>query len=136
MGIVVGGPADREGTLKLNDRVVAVDTLNTGKPEDMIDIMFMKIDKVVDYIRGKEGTSVALKVEPAGGAPGETKIVVIQRGKVEMKDEQASGEVIEMKDREGRNPPFGRASPCLRFTRISKKGKCAVRLTWRESSSA
>lgn len=97
MGIVLGGPADREGTLKLNDRVVAVDALNTGKPEDMIDVMFMKIDKVVDYIRGKEGSSVGLKVEPAGGAPGETKIVVIQRGKVEMKDEQASGEVIEMK---------------------------------------
>lgn len=101
MGIVVGGPADREGTLKLNDRVVAVDTLNTGKPEDMTDIMFMKIDKVVDYIRGKEGSSVALKVEPAGGAPGETKIVVIQRGKVEMKDEQASGEVIDTKDEKG-----------------------------------
>jgi carboxyl-terminal processing protease len=98
MGIVIGGPADREGSLKLNDRVVAVDTLNTGKPYDMIDIMFMKIDKVVDLIRGKEGTSVALKVEPAGGAPGETKIVVIQRGKVEMKDEQASGELIEIKD--------------------------------------
>lgn len=96
-GIVVGGPADREGTLKLNDRVVAVDTMNTGKPEDMTDIMFMKIDKVVDYIRGKEDTSVALKVEPAGGAPGETKIVVIPRGKVEMKDEQASAQVIEMK---------------------------------------
>lgn len=101
MGIVVGGPADREGTLKLNDRVVAVDTLNTKNPEDMTDIMFMKIDKVVDLIRGKEGTLVALKVEPAGGAPGETKIVVIQRGKVEMKDEQASGEVIEMKTEKG-----------------------------------
>ncbi|MEI6819927.1 MAG: tail-specific protease, partial [Verrucomicrobiota bacterium] len=48
MGIVVGGPADRDGKLKLNDRVVGVDVLNTGKPEDMIDIMFMKIDKVVD----------------------------------------------------------------------------------------
>ncbi|MEY3898484.1 MAG: hypothetical protein RLZZ214_4006 [Verrucomicrobiota bacterium] len=96
-GIVVGGPADREGTLKLNDRIVAVDTLNTGKPEDMVDIMFMKIDKVVDYIRGKEDSTVALKVEPAGGPPGETKIVVIQRGKVEMKDEQASAQVIEMK---------------------------------------
>jgi carboxyl-terminal processing protease len=101
MGIVVGGPADRESTLKLNDRVVAVDSLNTGKAEDMIDIMFMKIDKVVDYIRGKEGTSVALKIEPAGGAPGETKIVVIERGKVELKDEQASGEVIEMKSDQG-----------------------------------
>ncbi len=80
-------PADREGDLKLNDRVVGVDTLNTGNPEDMVDIMFMKIDKVVDYIRGQEGTSVALKVEPAGGPAGETKIVVIARGKVEMKDE-------------------------------------------------
>ncbi len=100
-GIVVGGPADREGTLKLNDRVVAVDTLNTRKSEDMIDIMFMKIDKVVDYIRGKEDSYVALKVEPAGGPPGETKIVVIKRGKVEMKDEQASAQVIEMKSEKG-----------------------------------
>ena len=107
MGIVVGGPADREGTLKLNDRVVAVDSLNTGKSEDMVDIMFMKIDKVVDYIRGKEGTSVALKVEPAGGAPGETKMVVIKREKVEIKDEQASGDVIEMKDRKGQPHRIG-----------------------------
>lgn len=101
MGIVVGGPADREGTLKLNDRVVAVDTLNTGNPADMVDVMFMKIDKVVDFIRGKEGSSVALKVEPAGGPPGETKIIVIQRGKVEMKDEQASGELIQLKTEKG-----------------------------------
>ncbi|MBK1881595.1 carboxy terminal-processing peptidase [Luteolibacter pohnpeiensis] len=107
MGIVVGGPADREGSLKLNDRVVAVDSLNTGKPEDMIDIMFMKIDKVVEYIRGKEGTSVALKVEPAGGAPGETKIIVIKREKVEIKDEQASGDVIEMKNSKGQPHRIG-----------------------------
>ena len=107
MGIVVGGPADREGTLKLNDRVIAVDMMNTGKAEEMVDIMFMKIDKVVDYIRGKEGTTVALKVEPAGGAPGETKIVRIQRGKVEMKDEQASGDVIETKTEKGETRRLG-----------------------------
>lgn len=101
MGIVIGGPADREGTLKLNDRVVAVDMLNSGKPGDMTDIMFMKIDKVVDMIRGKEGSKVALKVEPAGGPAGETRIVVIERGKVEMKDEQASGELVEMKTSKG-----------------------------------
>ncbi len=107
MGIVVGGPADREGTLKLNDRVIAVDMMNSGKAEEMVDIMFMKIDKVVDYIRGKEGTTVALKVEPAGGTPGETKIVKIQRGKVEMKDEQASGDVIEMKTEKGETRRLG-----------------------------
>lgn len=107
MGIVVGGPADREGTLKLNDRVVAVNSLNTGKADEMVDIMFMKIDKVVDYIRGKEGSSVALKIEPAGGPPGETKIVVIQRDKVEMKDEQASGDLIEMKSERGATHRLG-----------------------------
>jgi carboxyl-terminal processing protease len=106
-GIVVGGPADREGTLKLNDRVVGVDSLNTGKSEDMTDIMFMKIDKVVDFIRGKEDSEVALKVEPAGGTPGETKIVVIKRGKVEMKDEQASGQVIDMKSEKGESRRLG-----------------------------
>jgi carboxyl-terminal processing protease len=107
MGIVVGGPADQEGSLKLNDRVMAVDTLHSGKAEDMTDIMFMKIDKVVDLIRGKEGTPVALKVEPAGGPPGETRLVVIQRGKVELKDEQASGEVIEMKTSKGASRRLG-----------------------------
>ncbi len=106
-GIVVGGPADKEGQLKLNDRVVAVDTVNAGVADGMTDIMFMKIDKVVDLIRGKEGTSVALKVEPSGGAPGETKIIVIERDKVELKDEQASGELIEMKDENGEARTIG-----------------------------
>ncbi|WP_411825741.1 carboxy terminal-processing peptidase [Luteolibacter sp. AS25] len=106
-GIVVGGPADKGGQLKLNDRVVAVDTLNSGSSEGMTDIMFMKIDKVVDLIRGKQGTSVALKVEPSGGAPGETKIIVIGREKVELKDEQANGELIELKDDEGKTRRIG-----------------------------
>ncbi len=100
-GIVVGGPADKQGTLKLNDRVVAVDSSNSETAEGMIDIMFMPIDKVVELIRGKEGSSVALKIEPAGGAPGETSILVIKREKVELKDEQASGEMIHMKSKEG-----------------------------------
>src|SRR5690606_35480202 len=60
MGIVVNGPADRAGELRLNDRVVGVDPTNSGKAEDMVDIMFMKIDKVVDLIRGQEGSEVRL----------------------------------------------------------------------------
>lgn len=107
MGIVVGGPADKEGTLKLNDRVVAVNSLNTVNPEDSVDIMFMKIDKVVDLIRGKEGTSVALKIEPAGAPPGETKVVVIERGKVELKADQASGEILEKKNDDGLTQRIG-----------------------------
>jgi carboxyl-terminal processing protease len=96
MGIVVNGPADKMGELKLNDRIVGVDPLNSGKGEDMVDIMFMPIDKVVDQIRGKEDTEVRLKIEPAGAPPGETRLIVIPRGKVELKDEQVSAEILEM----------------------------------------
>jgi carboxyl-terminal processing protease len=100
MGIVVGGPADKQGVLKLNDRVVAVDPDGDG-PLEMVDIMFMKIDKVVDLIRGQQGAAVRLKAEPAGGAPGETTLITIVRDKVELKDEQASAEIIEMKSKDG-----------------------------------
>lgn len=100
MGIVIGGPADKQGTLKLNDRIVAVDPDGDG-PKEMVDIMFMKIDKVVDLIRGQEESPVRLKVEPAGGAPGETTLINIIRDKVELKDEQASAEVIDLKTKGG-----------------------------------
>jgi len=100
-GIVVGGPADKGGELKLNDRIVGVDTLNVGTDEAMVDIMFEKLDRVVDLIRGKEGTEVRLKVEPAASPAGEVKFIVIKRGKVELKDELAKAEVIQMTRKDG-----------------------------------
>jgi len=106
MGIVVGGPADKHGVLKLNDRVVAVDPDGDG-PREMVDIMFMKIDKVVDLIRGEQGTPVQLKAEPAGGPPGETALITIVRDKVALKDEQASAEIIQMKGGDGEDKRIG-----------------------------
>lgn len=106
-GIVVGGPAHKQGKLKLNDRVVAVDPDGEEGPREMVDIMFMKIDKVVDLIRGAQGTSVTLKVEPAGGAPGETSLITIQREKVELKEEQARAEVIDVKGESGETSRLG-----------------------------
>ena len=90
-GIVNNGPADRQGELKLKDRVVGVDATNSG---EFVDIMFMPLDKVVEMIRGEEGVEVGLKVEPADGAPGETRIIVIKREEVTMKDELTTAEVI------------------------------------------
>ncbi len=90
-GIVNNGPADKQGELQLKDRVVGVDSKNDG---NWVDIMFMPLDKVVEMIRGKNGEEVGLKVEPAGGAPGETRIIVIKREEVTMKDELTTAEVI------------------------------------------
>jgi len=96
-GIVKNGPADRQGELQLNDKIVAVDSHNDGK---LTDIMFMKINKVVDLIRGAENQNVRLKVIPHD-APGEFKFIVIKRETVEMKDEAARAEVIEMQTEGG-----------------------------------
>lgn len=106
-GIVVGGPADKEGTLQLNDRIVGVDHNNAGTETAMVDIMFEKLDRVVDMIRGKEGVDVRLKVEPADGAPGEIKYIVIKRGKVELKDELAKAEIIEVSRPDGSKQRLG-----------------------------
>ena len=96
-GIVKGGPAYKGGALQLNDRIIAIDINNQGDEESMVDIMFEKLDKVVDMIRGQQGTSVRFKIEPAEGAPGEIKYIVIKRGTVELKESLASAEVIKMK---------------------------------------
>ncbi|MGJ8677292.1 MAG: carboxy terminal-processing peptidase [Akkermansiaceae bacterium] len=94
-GIVKGGPAYKGGDLELNDRIVGIDENNDGSEDAMVDIMFERLDRVVDMIRGQEGTYVRFKIEPAGGVPGEIKYIVIKRGKVELKDELASAEIID-----------------------------------------
>jgi len=106
-GIVVGGPADKGGELKLNDRIIAVDTLNKGTDDAMEDIMFADLDHVVDIIRGKIDTEVRLKVEPADGAPGEVKFIVIKRAKVETKEGVASAELIKMNNEDGTETRMG-----------------------------
>ena len=91
-GIVINGPTDKQGEMQLNDRIIGVDHLNDG---NMTDIMFMKLDKVVELIRGKQGTSVRLKVQPAKN-PTEIKFIVIKRDKVELKGDKAKGQIIEL----------------------------------------
>lgn len=97
IGIVLGGPADKSNKLKLNDRIIGIDSNNDG---EMTDILYMKIDKVVDMVRGKEGTQVRLKIEPHD-SPGQAKIITLTRSQVELKDEFAKGELIEEKDYHG-----------------------------------
>jgi len=100
-GIVVNGPASKQGELKLNDRIVGVDHLNDG---NMIDIMFMGINKVVDKIRGPKGSTVGLKVQRDNG---DTLVIKIKRGSIEMNDEFAKGEIIESKGADGNTQRLG-----------------------------
>lgn len=100
-GLVVGGPAHKAGELQVMDRIVGVGQNEDGEIEDTID---MKLNDVVDRIRGDKGTTVRLKVIPVDSPDGaETKIISIVRDKVDLKDSLASAELIITQDEAG-NP--------------------------------
>ena len=85
-----GGAADKDGRLKSKDRVVGV---GQGKDGEIVDVVDMNLNEVVKLIRGKRGTIVRLKVIPVGeNVP---KVYDITRAKIELKDAEARGEVIE-----------------------------------------
>ncbi|MEC8657705.1 MAG: carboxy terminal-processing peptidase [Verrucomicrobiota bacterium] len=96
-GLVVGGPADRGGELQIGDRIVGV---SQGKDNEMVDILYMKLNRVVDMIRGEKNTTVILKVVPTD-APDETKLISIVRDEVKLKDKAANAELIEVMGDDG-----------------------------------
>lgn len=97
--VVPGGPADLDGRLKVNDRISAVAQGNS-EFEDVVDL---KLDKVVAKIRGKQGTTVRLQVIPANAPdPSKRKIIAIRRDKVQIKDQKASAEIIDVTRPNGR----------------------------------
>jgi carboxyl-terminal processing protease len=88
--IVPGGAADKDGRLKVGDRIVAVGQGEEGPMEDVIDV---KLDEVVKRIRGTAGTVVRLLVLPGGG--GESSILAITRAKITLDDSAARSQIVE-----------------------------------------
>ncbi|MBE2179901.1 MAG: carboxy terminal-processing peptidase [Chthoniobacterales bacterium] len=102
--LVPGGPAERGGKLAVNDRIVAV-AQGSGEFEDVVD---MKLDRVVERIRGKKGTTVRLQVIPAASSdPSKLEVVTIVRDEVKLKDEEAKAQVIEAADPDGKQSKIG-----------------------------
>jgi carboxyl-terminal processing protease len=98
--VVPGGPADRDGRLTVNDRIAAV-AQGEAEFEDVVD---MKLDKVVEKIRGKKGTLVRLLVIPGDATdPSKRKIIEIRREEVKLKDQEAKAEVLDLDGQSG-NP--------------------------------
>src|SRR5437870_1862283 len=98
--LVPGGPAQVDGRLKVGDRITAV---GQGQGE-YVDVREMRLDKVVEMIRGKKGTHVRLLVIPSDAAdPSKRKAVELVRDEIKLKDQEARADIIIKKDSEG-NP--------------------------------
>ena len=96
--LIPGGPAAVQGELHVDDKITAV-----GQGSDApVDVVDMKLDKVVDMIRGKKNTVVKLQVVPSGQTDAsKRKTIAITRDEVKLTDQEARAEVIEQKNDKG-----------------------------------
>lgn len=88
--LVPGGPADKSGSLAVDDKIVGV----AQGDDDFVDIVGWRLDEVVELIKGPKGSTVRLQVlkanQSAGTAPKEIAIV---RDKVKLEDRAAKLEI-------------------------------------------
>ncbi|MCM2970962.1 carboxy terminal-processing peptidase [Larsenimonas suaedae] len=102
--LVPGGPADKAGDLKPADRIVAV---GQGKTGDMTNVIGMRLDDVVDLIRGAKGSTVRLEIIPAKAVDvTQTHVIEIKRDTVKLEDQAAQSQVITL-ERDGQPVKIG-----------------------------
>jgi carboxyl-terminal processing protease len=97
--IVPGGPAAKDGRLKIEDKIIGVGQNEQG---EIVDVVDMKLNDVVDMIRGKPDTVVRLEVVPANASG--KKVYKITRAKVALSDSEAKGEIFDFGKRPDGRP--------------------------------
>ena len=104
INIVPGGPADLDGRLKPEDRIISV-AQEDGETVDVID---MPLSKVVNMIRGKKDTIVKLTVmKGEKGIHAIPEIIAIRRDTVKLIDQEAKGEIRKAKMEDGTEKKIG-----------------------------
>ena len=73
LNVIPGGPAAIDGRLKASDKITGV---GQGTSGEIVDVVGWQLDDVVQLIRGPQGTSVRLQVQPADAPPGTSEQVL------------------------------------------------------------
>ncbi len=91
--LIPGGPADLDGRLQPNDRIVEV--AQTG--EEPVDVIDMKLRKIVKMIRGEKNTTVYLTVIPADAVdPSIRETIDLVRDEVKIAAQRASASLYQL----------------------------------------
>lgn len=91
--IVPGGPAEFDGRLKPNDRIVGV----AEADGQFVDVVEMRLRHVVRLIRGPRGTKVRLNVIPADAPDSSVRRVIeLVRDEIKLTAKQARAEIFEV----------------------------------------
>ncbi len=93
--LVFGGPAQKQGQLKPNDKIVSI---AQGIDGEFVDVVGWRLDEVVKLIRGPKGTIVRLEVIPSDPTATANKNITIKRETVKLEDQAAKKAVFEVQD--------------------------------------
>ena len=94
VSLVPGGPAEKNGELEPNDKIVKIKQQN----EDIFeDVTGWRIDEVVQKVRGEPQTFVTLEIIPGGAEDNSVrKIIEIEREIVELEERAAKSKIYSL----------------------------------------
>ncbi len=90
MSLVAGGPADKSGQIKPQDKIIGVAQEDENA---FIDVVGWRLDEVVDLIKGPKGSIVKLQLQKGGSDSKTISEIKITRDKIKLEDRQAKSEV-------------------------------------------
>ena len=102
--IIPGGPADLSRELKPNDKILAV----AQGDSEFVEIIGMKLRRIVQMIRGEKGTKVRLLVQPADAADAAVRReITLVRDLINLDSARAHGAVFHVPGANGQTRPYG-----------------------------
>ncbi len=94
--LVAGGPAQSSGKLAVGDRIVGV---GQGKEGPIKEVIGMRLDEVVQMIRGDKGSVVRLDILPVDAGPdGKHHVISLVRDKISLDKQAAQKKILSVKD--------------------------------------
>ncbi len=104
VSLVPGGPADVDKRLKPSDKIEAV----AQGDGPFIEAVGMKLDRLVQMIRGEKGSVVRMRVIPADAIDPATRVVItLVRDEIKLTDQEAKGKIFTVPGKAGKPSKVG-----------------------------
>ncbi|PIR19463.1 MAG: tail-specific protease [Elusimicrobia bacterium CG11_big_fil_rev_8_21_14_0_20_64_6] len=104
VSLVPGGPADSDKRLKPNDKIEAV----AQGDGPFIEVVGMKLDRLVQMIRGEKGSTVRMRVIPNDAIDPSTRVVItIVRDEIKLTDQEAKAKIYTVPGKSGKPSHVG-----------------------------
>ena len=91
ISLVPGGPAEKSGKIKPEDRIAKI---RQEDSEEFVDVVGWRIDEVVDLIRGNAGSKVEIEFISFDSENDARKLITLKREEIKLEDRAAKSEII------------------------------------------